>query len=59
MVLPAEISLFWQRWLLPGSNDGGGTGTGPVNWLLNTKKILSDVSPLNEGIEPVNLLLET
>ena len=53
---PLEVNWLAHRALCPAVNVAGGVGTGPVNWLLSTRRDVRAASPVSEGIGPVNWL---
>lgn len=53
---PLEVKLLVQSALCPAVKVVGGVGTGPVNWLLLTRKDVKAVNPVREGIDPDNWL---
>ena len=56
---PLETKRLPHRLLPPATSEIGAAGSGPVNWLLRTKKVCRAVRPLSEGIGPVNWLVLT
>ena len=57
--MPLEVRVLAHRLLCPACKVAGGVGTGPLSWLLSTRKTNNEGSPFNEGIGPVNELPRT